>query len=105
MMSTPSTTMDVLVALAPRVGVDAAACVALSLKRMRRDAVMRLQRAARRLLALRTLERRVVMELGRLLEYNEYAAPAVHKALPGLYPLPMVRQMVVIRVMIVGPGQ
>ena len=92
--------MDLLVALAPRLGADAAACVALSLKETRRTAVVCLQRAVRRLLALRQLELRVVMELARLLDGNRYAAPAVQKALPGLRPLPFVRQMVVLRVII-----
>ena len=94
--------MDAMVALAPRLGVDAAACVALTMVHERRAAAIRLQRAARRLCALRLLERRAVVEVARLLERNLWAAPAVSKALPSLEPLPMVRRMILIRVMVVG---
>ena len=94
--------MDVLVALMPRLGVDAAACVGLSLKQTRWDAAVRLQATVRRLLALWRFKGRVVMELVRLLERHRDATTAVEKALPGLYPLPAVRQMVLLRVIVVG---
>ena len=94
--------MDVLVALMPRIGVDAAACVALARNRMRRGAVVRLQCAVRRMLARRKLARRVLMEMVRLLEVNRYAAPAVQKAWPALRGMSVARRMVVIRVIVVG---
>lgn len=96
--------MDVLVALMPRLGVDAAACVALARNHVRRAAVVRVQCATRRWLARRKLIRRVVTELTRLLEANKHTAPAVSKALPTLREMPIARQMVVIRVIVVGGG-
>ena len=94
--------MDALVALAPRLGADAAACVALCMKRMRREAAIRLQAVARRRLAQRMLIRRVMLEVAWLLERNRFAAPAVEKALPGLKGQRILAQFRVIRVLVVG---
>ena len=94
--------MDALVGLMPRLGVDAAACVALSLKRTRYEAALRLQCAQRRHLAMNRFAWLAMMEFARLLEANRHAGPAVSKAMPEIRPLPVVRQMVLLRVIVVG---
>ena len=43
-----------------------------------------------------------MMEFARLLEANRHAGPAVSKAMPEIRPLPVVRQMVLLRVIVVG---
>jgi len=93
----PSPPMGALLALAPALGADAAACVALTLRTVRAAAALALQTAVRRLLALRQLERLAGAALCTFVQAHKDEASA---ALRRIHELPLLQLLPTLRALV-----
>jgi hypothetical protein len=89
--------MDALVALAPRIGVDSAACVAHALNGLRRNAAVRLQAVVRGARARRRAAHHVVHLVVRWLDAKPGAGTACTRAMCNASELSLLAQLVVLR--------